>query len=296
MDVTVTDLASTRLCTARIHDQWGSFQEVRRRHLAGVGAERDPAEKVAENILCELFTAVLDWTTEQVRLQEHRVDLMLCRGGLRFLVVEVKRPGSFDGRGSILRALTQARGYAVELKVDRVAVSDGCVFEAYDLVREGLRPRAVVHLADPEPAEDLWWISTRGIYRMPPAKVTVPNRDLADDGVLHPKYGLPARCFAHVGDPARPGTWKLPYLLADGSVDAKRLPKAIGAVIRDYRMQQVKGLSDEETGRVLVTLAGAAVRTGRMPHQDPTPAEVYIALLDHLRQIGRAGEVPGLTS
>ncbi len=135
-----------------------------------------------------------------------------------------------------------------------------------------------------------------GIYRMPPAKVTVPNRDLADDGVLHPKYGLPARCFAHVGDPARPGTWKLPYLLADGSVDAKRLPKAIGAVIRDYRMQQVKGLSDEETGRVLVTLAGAAVRTGRMPHQDPTPAEVYIALLDHLRQIGRAGEVPGLTS
>ncbi len=45
-----------------------------------------------------------------------------------------------------------------------------------------------------------------------------------------------------------------------------------------------------------MTLAGAAVRTGRMPHQDPTPAEVYIALLDHLRQIGRAGEVPGLTS
>jgi hypothetical protein len=294
--VTVTDLASARLCIAQIRDRWGWFQEARRRHLAGVGADRTPSEKVAENILCELFTGVLDWTIEQVRLQEQRVDLMLCRGGLRFLVVEVKRPGSFDGRGSILRALTQARGYAVELKVDRVAVSDGCVFEAYDVVGEGLRPRTVVHLADPEPAEDLWWISTRGIYRMLPATVTVPNRDLVDDGVLHPKYGLPARCFAHVGDPARPSTWKLPYLLADGSVDAKRLPKAIGAVIRDYRMQQVKGLSDEDTGQVLVTLAGAAVRTGRMPHQDPTPAEIYVALLDHLRQIGRAGEVPGLDS
>jgi hypothetical protein len=36
------------------------------------------------------------------------------------------------------------------------------------------------------------------------------------------------------------------------------------------------------------------VRTGRMPHQDPTPAEIYVALLDHLRQIGRDCEVPGL--
>jgi hypothetical protein len=97
-----------------------------------------------------------------------------------------------------------------------------------------------------------------------PATVTVANAELADDTLLHPKYGLPARCFAHVGDPARPGTWKLPYLLADGSVDATRLPKAIGAVIRDYRSQQVKGLTEERTGQVLVTLAGAAVRTGRM--------------------------------
>jgi hypothetical protein len=46
---------------------------------------------------------------------------------------------------------------------------------------------------------------------------------------------------------------------------------------------------------VLVALAGAAVRTGRMPHQDPTPAEIYVALLDQLRQLGRARDVPGLT-
>lgn len=292
--VTDIDLASARLCVARIHERWGSFQDARRRHLGGVCADGTLAEKVAENILCELFTGVLDWTTEQVRLQEQRVDITLSRGGLKYLIVEAKRPGSFDGRGSILRALVQARGYAMELKVSRVAVSDGCVFEAYDLVPKGLRPRAIVHLADREPAEELWWLSTRGIYRKPPATATVANSDLAGDTLLHPKYRLPARCFAHVGDPARPGTWKLPYLLADGSVDAKRLPKAIGAVIRDYRSRQVKGLSEEHTGQVLVTLAGAAVRTGRMPHQDPTPAEVYVALLDHLRQIGRDRDVPGL--
>jgi hypothetical protein len=292
--VTDTDLASARSCVVRIRERWGSFQDARRRHLSGVSADSVPAEKVAENILCDLFTGVLDWTTEQVRLQEQRVDITLCRGGLKYLIVEAKRPGSLDGRGSIVRALKQARGYAVELKVDRVAVSDGCIFEAYDVHGDCLHSRAIVHLADPEPAEQLWWLSTRGIYRKPPATVTVENSDLADDGLLHPKYGLPARCFAHVGDPARPGTWKLPYLLADGSVDAKRLPKAIGAVIRDYRSRQVKGLTDEHTGQVLVTLAGAAVRTGRMPHQDPTPAEIYVALLDHLRQIGRDREVPGL--
>lgn len=185
--VTDIDLASARLCVARIHERWGSFQDARRRHLGGVCADGTLAEKVAENILCELFTGVLDWTTEQVRLQEQRVDITLSRGGLKYLIVEAKRPGSFDGRGSILRALVQARGYAMELKVSRVAVSDGCVFEAYDLVPKGLRPRAIVHLADREPAEELWWLSTRGIYRKPPATATVANSDLAGDTLLHPK-------------------------------------------------------------------------------------------------------------
>src|SRR5262249_60737549 len=137
----------------------------------------------------------------------------------------------------------------------------------------------------PAPADALSWLRTRGIHRTPPPQGrTIGNPDLADDSVLHPRYRLPARCFGYVGDPVRPATWKLPYLLADGTVDARRLPKAIGAVIRDYRSQQVKGLSEEHTGQVLVTLAGAAVRTGRMPHQDPTPAEIYVALLDYLRQ------------
>src|SRR5262249_16216215 len=75
-------LASARRCTPRIHQRWGSFQAARSRHLAAVSSQQTPAEKVAENILCDLFTTVLDWTTEQVRLQEHRVDLMLTRGGL----------------------------------------------------------------------------------------------------------------------------------------------------------------------------------------------------------------------
>lgn len=284
--MTDSGLASARRCIDRIHDRWQSFQETRQRHLGAVSAGLAPAEKVAENILCDLFTNVLDWETQQVRLQDSRVDMTLTRNGMRYVVVEVKRPGSFDGRGSIDRALLQARTYAAQLKVDKVVVSDGGVFEAYDLVPAGLRPRAVVHLADNQPADDLWWLSVRGVYRTPPAAAMIDNADLAGDDVLHPKYRLPARCFAHVADPSRPATWKLPYLLVDGSVDTKRLPKAIGALIRDYRSEHVKGLSDQDTRRALLRLAAAAIRAGRMPEQDPTPAEIYVALRERLDQMG----------
>ena len=41
------------------------------------------------------------------------------------------------------------------------------------------------------------------------------------------KYQLPARCFAYAGHPQRPATWKLPCLRRDGTVDERRLPKAI---------------------------------------------------------------------
>lgn len=290
-----TGLASARACTTRIRDQWPSFQAARRHHLDACSVGTTPAEKVAENILCDLFTTVLDWTTEQVRLQENRVDLTLTRGGLKYLLVEVKRPGSFDGRGSIDRALAQARGYAEDLSVDRVAVSDASILEAYDIApSQPPRTRLVTHLASVEAPECLWWLSTRGIYRDPPTQPTLDNATLADDALLHPKYHLPARCFAYVGDPSRTGTWKLPYLLVDGTVDARRLPKAIGAVIRDYRSQQIKSLPEDHTAQVLITLAQAALRLGRMPHQDPTPADIYVALLDHLRQLGRLTDVPGL--
>lgn len=108
---------------------------------------------------------------------------------------------------------------------------------------------------------------------------------LADDSLLHPRYKLPARCFAYVGDPQRTATWKLPYLRADGSVDERRLPLAIGSVLRDYRGEQVH-LPEEAVPGVLTRLAEAAARQGRMPHQDPTPAPIYQALHDSLGQLG----------
>jgi len=283
------ELARQRRCVEQIRARWPAFLAARQAHLRSHGTGHAPAEKVAENILCELFTTVLDWQVEQVRLQDHLVDLMLTRLGVRYLIIEAKRPGSLDGPASISRALSQARGYAAELAVGKIAVSDGCVLEAHDLTGPALPPRLRLkaHLSDTDPPAGLWWLSTRGIYRMPPA---VPAQAAGylpgDDALLHPRYQLPARCFAYVGDPHRPATWKLPHLRADGSVDERRLPKAIQSILRDYRGEQVR-LPEEHVPAVLARLADAAARQGRMPHQDPTPAAIYQALQDALGQMGQ---------
>lgn len=98
---------------------------------------------------------------------------------------------------------------------------------------------------------------------------------------------MSAGCFACVGDSQRTSTWKLPYLGADGAVDSKRLPKAIQSVLRDYRGEQVR-LPEEAVPDVLARLADAAARQGRMPDQGPTPASIYLALRDSLRQFVRS--------
>ena len=280
-------LARQRRCVEHLRAAWPGFLARRQSHLRSHGIGQTPAEKVAENILCDLFTNVLDWATDQIRLQEKHVDLLLTRLGVKYLIVETKRPGSLDGPAGIDRALYQARRYAGELNVGKIAVSDGCVLEAHDLTGSALRPRLRAHLSDSTPPESLWWLSTRGIYRTPAAGTVGKPQDLPGNGeLLHPKYQLPARCFAFVGHPERPATWKLPYLRMDGSIDDRRLPKAIQAVLRDYRGEQVR-LPEDQVPEVLVRLARAADRQGRMPHQDPTPAPIYQALEESLIQLGR---------
>ena len=281
------ELARQRRCAEQIGARWPAFLTSRQAHLRSHAVGQIPSEKVAENILCDLFTRVLDWSTEQVRLQESRVDILLTRLGVKYLIVEAKRPGSLDGPASIHRALRQALGYTQELNVGTVAVSDGCILEAHDVKRPSLalRPRLWAHLSATDPPGGLWWLSTRGIYRTPqPAAAAEGQQVPGEDDLLHPKYQLPARCFAYVGHPQHTSTWKLPYLRADGSVDDRRLPKAIQSVLRDYRGEQVR-LPEEQVPAVLTQLASAAARQGRMPHQDATPAPIYQALHDTLDQM-----------
>jgi hypothetical protein len=103
-----------------------------------------------------------------------------------------------------------------------------------------------------------------------------------DRPLLHPKYHLPAAAFAYVGDARDPATWKLPYRHADGSVDQRRLPAAIEAMIETWhgRKANVPAAARHE---VLAKLAHAADELGRMPPKAAHPKPLYRKLAAALR-------------
>lgn len=300
-------LAGYRHGVERIHGTWQAFLDKRAERLEQQSRHGVAAERVAENILEDLFTQVLDWSLADLNNQLGHADLLLSHLRAKYLLIEVKRPGALAwNRRAVDRALDQARRYAAEQKVLCIAVSDGCMLYAANIKGGGLRDRVFVSLESKEPPEMLWWLSLHGIYRMrtdtrgaaldllprpssPVGSETLPT----DDALLHPRYKVPTRCFAYVGDAANTSTWKLPYRLADGSPDVRRLPKAIQAILSNYRGTKVSSVPEKDIPDVLVRLARAAMSLGRMPHQSGNAAAVYVQLEAVLRQLGRLDEVLG---
>lgn len=294
------DLASYRHCTERIHENWPRFLEQRKERLVQQERHGTAPEKVAENIIDDLFTVVLDWTLCDLNNQVHYADLLLTRLGVKYLIIEAKRPGALAwNRRAVEAALEQAWRYADEQKVKCIGVSDGLMLYAADLHGGGIKDRVFASLMDPDPPGDLWWLSVHGIYRPMPDDHAAAVRTLpeaaeepavasgpGDGALLHPKYKIPAHCFGYVGDANDPGTWKLPYRLADGSVDLKRLPKAIQCIITNYRGAKVSGIPEKDVPDVLVRLAQAASSVGKMPHQGQTPSPAYCQLAEVLEQLG----------
>jgi len=303
----VTDLATHRRCVERIQANWEVFQLKRKERLAQQDRYGVAAEKVAENILEDLFTGVLDWSLSDINNQVEHADLVLTHLGVKHLVVEVKRPGALAwNRRAVDAAIEQVHRYADEQKVKRIAISDGMMLYAADVEHGGLQDRVFVSLEEAEPPECLWWLSLHGIYRsrseaedavlhlLPEAESEAPTEvAVSADFTLHPKYKVPARCFAYVGNAADPATWKLPYRNADGSIDVKRLPKAIQAILSNYRGVKVSGIPEKDIPDILVRLARGATQLGKMPGQCGEAAPVYQQLADVLDQIGRKSEVMG---
>ena len=297
----VTSLASYRHCCDRLATAWPEFLARRQERLAQQQRFGTAAEKVAENILEDLFTMVLDWRLSEVNNQVRYADLVLTRLGVKHLIVEVKRPGALAwNQRSVDAALAQAHRYADEQKVHSIAVSDGIMLYARDHLPGGHRDRAFVRLDQPTPPADLWWLSVDGIYRLREGPSggalhllpltpdgTFPPADGARPGLVHPKYRLPAVCFAYVGNAADPKTWHLPYLRADGSPDLARLPKAIQAILSNYRGAHLGSVPEAAIPEVLVTLARTAHRLGKMPADQPDTARAYVQLQEALEQLGR---------
>jgi hypothetical protein len=298
------DLASYRRCTERIHENWPRFLERRQERLAQMERYNTAAEKVAENILEDLFTLVLDWPLSDINNQVRYADLLLTTLGVKHLIIEAKRPGALAwNRRAVEAALEQAQRYASEQKVKCVGVSDGFMIYAADIQCGGIKDRVFASLAAAEPPDDLWWLSVHGIYREISGDDAMGVRGLSETSagpdagsglvhgtLLHPKYGIPAHCFAYVGDACHPGTWKLPYRCADGSVDLKRLPKAIQSILSNYRGAKVGGIPERAIPDVLVRLARAAASVGKMPHQCSKPPAIYCRLADTLEQSGKMAE------
>jgi hypothetical protein len=236
MSESVKDLASYRHCSEHIHRNWSRFLEQRKERLAQQERNGIAAEKVAENILEDLFTIVLDWTLADINNQVHYADLLLTRLGVKYLIVEAKRPGALAwNRRAVEAALEQARRYADEQKVKCIGVSDGFMLYAADLHGGGSKDRVFASLMDPEPAEDLWWLSVHGIYRQIPDDHMAAIRTLpeaaeepsvisgpGDGALLHSKYKIPARCFGYVGMPTTPARgscrtgWGMAALISSG--------------------------------------------------------------------------------
>jgi hypothetical protein len=298
-------LATCQRCLERICQTWPSFIERRNQWLAQQERYGTAAERVAENILVDLFTIVLDWEISDLNNQVGYADLLLSRLGIKYLIVEVKRPGALAWhRRAVEAALEQARRYADEQKVRCIAVSDGTMLYAAEIEHGGLKDRAFVDLTSTQPQEMLWRLSVHGIYRpseesgdaslrLLPDHTPEQNSQIscAGEDLLHPKYKLPARCFAYVHNAADPKTWKLPYLLADGRPDLKRLPKAIQAIISNYRGTKVSGIPDTDVADVLLRLGRAAANAGKMPYQSGETAPAYQQLVMVLDQLGRLDEV-----
>ena len=299
------DLSSYRRAIARIRGNWTAFLDKRSERLTQQDRYGNAAEKVTENILEDLFVNVLDWTLADMNNQVGHADLILTSLGIKRLIIEAKRPGALSwNQYAVNSALDQVMRYASEQKVRCVGISDGIMLYAADILHGGRQGRVFLRLDSAEPPEQLWWLSVDGIYRpredrtdagfrlLPEEKVeTFRVAETAADWLVHPKYRLPSHCFAYVGNAANVKTWKLPYLLADGSVDTKRLPKAVQAILSNYRGEKVSGLDEKAIPDVLVRLARAAVKLGKMPHQCGEPAPVYAQLAEVLEQLGRVREI-----
>lgn len=302
----VENLSSYKHAIARIRENWATFQEKRSDRLAQQSRYGVAAEKVAENIVEDLFTEVLDWSVKDLNNQIGYADILLSQLGIKYLLIETKRPGALAwNRRAVSAALDQALRYAAEQKVKCVAVSDGVMLYAADIAHGGLLDRIFVDLESKEPPETLWWLSVHGVYRDLDSAEREGLRTLPEpaDGaeeqterngseeLLHPKHKVPARCFAYVGNAADVHTWHLPYRLPDGAPDTKHLAGAISAILGNYRGARVTTIPESDIPGVLVRLAKAAHESGKMPGQSPKPADTYVHLEEVLRQLGRLSEV-----
>lgn len=304
-------LAQFRHFISRAEATWPEFLARRRERLVQAARNEGAAEKVAEDILADFLTIALDWNIQDFNHQVGRADIILTRSRIKRLLIEAKRPGILSWENRILKnALEQAHRYADEQHIKTIAVSDGHIFYAVDIMNGGLKERVRLYLDSDQFQPDSWWISREGVDR--PAETLMIHEPVnqesaaehtavmtsSDQGsdtpigiLLHKKYGVPANCFAYVPDASNPSTWKLPcWRIYGEKVDTGRLPGAIRAVVTNYRGAHA-AVPEKSVPDVLVRLGKAAAKAGKLPNQDPNTKESYRQLYEALEQFDLLGDL-----
>jgi hypothetical protein len=69
--------------------------------------------------------------------------------------------------------------------------------------------------------------------------------------------------------------------------DLARLPKAIQAILSNYRGAHVSSVAEAAVPEVLVTLGRTACKLGKLPVDRRSSARAYAQLQDALEQLGR---------
>lgn len=116
--------ASHRRCIERITQAWQTFLEGRSDRLRHGGE----TEKVAEAIIEDLFTGVLDWSKGDLMYQIGYADIVISHHLAKYLVIEVKRPGTlFPGRRALENAIVQARRSRISTGASLVRKSERAI-------------------------------------------------------------------------------------------------------------------------------------------------------------------------
>ena len=90
----VKGLASYRPSIDRNTVAWPAFIGKPEARLVQQERHGAAAEKVAENIIEDLFTEVLEWAISDLNNQLDYADLLLTSLEVKYLLIETKRPGA----------------------------------------------------------------------------------------------------------------------------------------------------------------------------------------------------------
>ncbi len=209
-------------------------------------------------------------------------------------VLAISSPGGIPVRqtGRCL-AMQAAAQRARVLGIGHAGVCDGGLFYLEDGDGGSRRARLRVWLGQTSAPGELWWATPMGMTQpvtptqaalvFPPAGPAAGSAQadgsgsagLAAGAQLHPRLQLPAACFAFVGDPMRPATWKLPYRRADGRADLRRLIAAAHHAAASLATPIRGGVPYGELPVIIHRLADAARELGQLPPANCHPSGVF---------------------